>query len=114
MLQLNPPIQRVVLADEDWTGPTGVGVANFIIEGHRDDDILWGIDFDHNGQTWFVPNRYTRAVRNQSYGRNLKPAATPPVVDSIGFKSEEVFHSIQKRKPATVPVCQPSEDSGGV
>jgi hypothetical protein len=71
MLQLNPPLVRVVVGGTAWEGPTGKGVANFVVPGHRDDDIVWIIDLDENGQTWCVPNRYVRAPRNITYGRKL-------------------------------------------
>lgn len=69
MLQLNPPLRRVVVGGAKWKGPTGDGVANFVIEGHNDDDIVWVIDFDNGGQTWCVPTRFVRAPRNITYGR---------------------------------------------
>jgi hypothetical protein len=69
MLQLNPPLVRVVVGGPGWLGPTGKGVANLIEPGHRDDDIVWIIDLDENGQTWCVPNRYVRAPKNITYGR---------------------------------------------
>jgi len=69
MLQLNPPLIRIVVGGKHWAGPTGAGVANFIEPGHRDDDIVWIIDMDETGQTWCVPNRYVRAPANITYGR---------------------------------------------
>ena len=69
MLQLNPPLIRIVVGGKNWAGPTGAGVANFIEPGHRDDDIIWIIDMDETGQTWCVPNRYVRAPANITYGR---------------------------------------------
>src|SRR5271156_1605610 len=69
MLQLNPPLIRIVVGGKNWAGPTGAGVANFIEPGHRDDDIVWIIDMDETGQTWCVPNRFVRAPRNITYGR---------------------------------------------
>lgn len=69
MTQLNPPLSRVVIGGPGWAGPTGRGVANLLIEGHRDDDLIWVIDFDKTGQTWCVPNRYVRAPSNITYGR---------------------------------------------
>jgi hypothetical protein len=71
MLQLNPPLVRVVVGGPGWEGPTGKGVANLVEPGHRDDDIVWIIDMDENGQTWCVPNRYVRAPRNITYGRKI-------------------------------------------
>jgi hypothetical protein len=73
MLQLNPPLSRVVVGGSGWEGPTGKGVANLVVPGHRDDDIIWIIDLDENGQTWCVPNRYVRAPRNITYGRTIEP-----------------------------------------
>ena len=69
MLQLNPPLIRIVVGGKNWAGPTGAGVANFIEPGHRYDDIIWIIDMDETGQTWCVPNRYVRAPANITYGR---------------------------------------------
>jgi len=69
MLQLNPPLVRVVVGGPGWIGPTGKGVANLIEPGHRDDDLVWIIDMDENGEIWCVPNRYVRAPRNITYGR---------------------------------------------
>jgi hypothetical protein len=73
MLQLNPPLVRVIVGGPGWAGPTGKGVANLVEPGHRDDDIVWIIDLDENGQTWCVPNRYVRAPRNITYGRKSEP-----------------------------------------
>lgn len=69
MVQLNPPLVRVVVGGAGWDGPTGKGVANLIEPGHRDDDLVWIIDLDENGQTWCVPNRFVRAPRNITFGR---------------------------------------------
>src|SRR5580704_4350679 len=71
MLQLNPPLIRVIVGGPGWAGPTGKGVANFIEPGHRDDDIVWIVDLDENGQTWCVPNRFVRAPANITYGRKM-------------------------------------------
>ncbi|HET6246384.1 MAG TPA: hypothetical protein VFE47_01700 [Tepidisphaeraceae bacterium] len=78
MLQLNPPLMRVVVGGPGWEGPTGKGVANFLEPGHRDDDIVWIIDMDANGQTWCVPNRYVRAPANITYGRRAETHAPAP------------------------------------
>jgi hypothetical protein len=69
MLQLNPPLIRVIVGGPNWNGPVGKGVANLIEPGHRDDDIVWIIDLDESGQTWCVPNRYVRAPTNITWGR---------------------------------------------
>ena len=75
MLQLNPPLVRVVVGGPGWIGPMGKGVANLIEPGHRDDDLVWIIDMDENGETWCVPNRYVRAPRNITYGRAVNKEA---------------------------------------
>ena len=69
MLQLNPPLVRVIVGGPGWAGPTGKGIANFIEPGHLDDDLIWIIDLDENGQTWCVPNRFVRAPANITAGR---------------------------------------------
>jgi hypothetical protein len=76
MIQLDPPLVRVIVGGNGWEGPTGKGVANLLEPGHRDDDIVWIIDLDENGETWCVPNRYVRAPRNITYGR--KNAGSTP------------------------------------
>jgi hypothetical protein len=73
MLQLSPPLVRVVVGGVGWEGPTGKGIANLVEPGHLDDDIIWIIDFDENGQTWCVPNRYVRAPTNITAGRKSDP-----------------------------------------
>ena len=79
MLQLNPPLVRIVVGGDGWEGPTGKGVANLIEPGHRDDDLIWIIDMDQNGQTWCVPNRFVRAPRNITYGRKIDAIAAVAV-----------------------------------
>jgi hypothetical protein len=69
MLQLNPPLIRIIVGGPGWSGPTGKGVANLLEPGHRDEDIVWIIDLDENGQTWCVPNRFVRAPSNITWGR---------------------------------------------
>lgn len=76
MIQLTPPLRRVVVGGPGWTGPTGPGVANLIEPGHMDDDIVWIIDLDATGQTWCVPNRFVRAPRNITYGRSTDATFT--------------------------------------
>ena len=77
MIQLSPPLARVVVGGPGWAGPTGPGVANLLDPGHRDDDLVWIIDLDATGQTWCVPNRYVRAPRNITYGRTTDPVHSP-------------------------------------
>src|SRR5271170_132553 len=90
MLQLNPPLIRIVVGGKNWAGPTGAGVANFIEPGHRDDDIIWIIDMDETGQTWCVPNRYVRAPVNITYGRK----------SDIGIKFENATDRRTTEQPA--------------
>lgn len=93
MLQLTPPLPRVVVGGPGWNGPTGAGVANLILEGHRDEDLVWVIDLDTGGQTWCVPNRFVRAPKNTTYGR---------------------VHAVQVRGTTKVHAPEPSEDRSGV
>src|SRR5687767_10388678 len=81
MIQLNPPLSRVIVGGPGWVGPTGKGVANLLEEGHRDDDLIWIIDLDATGETWCVPNRYVRAPRNITYGRLPPVTGAAPAVD---------------------------------
>lgn len=69
MLQLNPPLPRVIVGGKGWAGPVGKGIANFIEPGHLDEDVIWMIDLNDGGQTWCVPNRYVRAPVNMTQGR---------------------------------------------
>lgn len=82
MLQLNPPLIRIIVGGPGWDGPTGKGVANLIEPGHLDDDIIWIIDLDDGGQTWCVPNRYVRAPANITQGRTAAPSAAPTHANS--------------------------------
>lgn len=75
MFQLDPPLVRVIVGGPGWSGPIGKGLANLIEPGHRDDDIVWIIDLDENGQTWCVPNRFVRAPQNITYGRGIDQKA---------------------------------------
>ncbi len=93
MLQLDPPLARVVVGGPGWAGPTGKGVANLIMPGHRDDDIVWIIDFDEHGQTWCVPNRFVRAPVNITYGRkgeaSCRPSASDPADDPLSLRARQ-------------------------
>jgi hypothetical protein len=91
MLQLNPPLVRIIVGGPGWAGPTGKGVANLVEPGHRDDDIIWIIDMDENGQTWCVPNRFVRAPRNITYGRTIDPIQRPANfhMNGSGARSED-------------------------
>ena len=75
MLQLNPPLARVVVGGEGWEGPTGKGVTDLIIEGHRDDDMIWIIDMDPEWAdvgTAYRIKLCTGNARNITYGRKLE------------------------------------------
>ena len=87
MLQLNPPLVRVIVGGAGWQGPTGKGVANLIEPGHRDDDMVWIIDLDENGQTWCVPNRFVRAPINITYGRK---GDNPRLCGENGVRRDEL------------------------
>jgi hypothetical protein len=81
MLQLNPPLVRIIVGGPGWSGPTGKGVANFLEPGHRDDDMIWIIDLDENGQIWCVPNKFVRAPANITFGRKADLRRSPPGQD---------------------------------
>ena len=68
ILQLSPPLPREVVAASGWTGPTGKGVANFLIDEGRDSDLLWVIDMESTGEVWCVPNFAVRAVKDVTHG----------------------------------------------
>ena len=94
MLQLTPPLARVVVGGKGWDGPTGNGVANLIDPGHRDDDIVWIIDLDATGQTWCVPNRYVRAPRNITYSRKCDPVYQSPEASVPGVRGSGVLGNV--------------------
>jgi hypothetical protein len=98
MLQLNPPLVRVVVGGPGWEGPTGKGVANLLEPGHRDDDIIWIIDMDANGQTWCVPNRYVRAPANITYGRKSQRNGT---LVETGANGDTARRSGESMHPST-------------
>ncbi len=88
MLQLNPPLVRIIVGGPNWSGPTGKGVANFLEPGHRDDDMIWIIDLDDNGQTWCVPNKFVRAPANITFG----PSQTQDARLPIQIKNKTIPH----------------------
>jgi hypothetical protein len=116
MLQLNPPLARVIVDGPGWTGPTGKGVANFIDPGHRDDDIIWIIDLDENGQTWCVPNRFVRAPRNITYGRNADPATyhKQPVNGDGAVHGQEASRNGHGLNGANQQSNRPGQDSSRI
>src|ERR1700683_195968 len=95
MLQLNPPLVRVIVGGAGWIGPVGKGVANLVEPGHRDDDIVWIIDLDENGQTWCVPNRYVRAPKNITYGRSAETTSSKPAVNGNGENNGHARNGIR-------------------
>jgi len=68
VLQLNPPIPLTIVDNPDGI-PTGNGIAYFVEEGGIDDDLIWVIALNDNGQCWSVRNRYVRFIWNKTYGR---------------------------------------------
>jgi hypothetical protein len=64
MLQLNPTIPVIVTSKDNAKGR-----ALFIIDYSAEDDVLWGVAMDENGEIWFVPNYEIRMQKNWSLGR---------------------------------------------
>ena len=69
MLQLNPPLPRVVVAHPDWKGPVGKCFAEFLIDDGLDYDLVWVVTMNDTGECWCVPNRNIRSLPNITYGR---------------------------------------------
>jgi hypothetical protein len=70
MIQLVPPLPREVISGKGWEGPIGEGVCNVLIDYGLDHDLIWVVEMDLTGEIWCVPNRFVRAVRNVTAGRN--------------------------------------------
>lgn len=68
IFQLVPPLSREVVSAPGWTGPTGKGVCNLVIDEGRNEDLLWVIEFDADGAIWCVPNQAVRAVKDVTHG----------------------------------------------
>lgn len=50
----------------------GSGEALFLLDYGKEDDVLWGVALDNNGEVWWVPNHQIRLLKNYSIGRNLE------------------------------------------
>jgi len=64
ILQLNPSIPVEVVG-------RGYGEAVILIDYSKEDDLLWVVALDSNGEIWSVPNKDIRFIKNYSIGRNF-------------------------------------------
>lgn len=65
MIQLNPSIP-VYVKDK------GNGEAVILIDYSKEDDLMWVVALDSNGEVWTVPNKDVRFIKNYSIGRNYE------------------------------------------
>lgn len=63
ILQLNPSIPLDT--------SKGRGEAHFILDYGKEDDIIWGVFLDSNGECWWVPNNEVKAIPNYSIKRRF-------------------------------------------
>lgn len=65
ILQLNPSIPVEVLGK-------GYGEAFMVIDYSKEDDLMFVVALDSNGEVWTVPNKDIRFIKNYSIGRKLE------------------------------------------
>ncbi len=68
ILQLSPSIPVSVTGTDLF--PNGSGECVGWIDYSKEDDLIWIVFMDSTGESWLVPNKYIRAIRNISIGRN--------------------------------------------
>lgn len=79
MLQLNPPIPV--------TTPKGPALAHFIIDDGPETDLQWVCFQTNTGECWTWRNRFIRAEKNLSLGREyISPFYDP---DDVAFPKQE-------------------------
>lgn len=78
MLQLNPSIPVVT--------PDGKGEAMGWIDYGKDDDLLWIVFLQKNGECWIYPNPQIRACPNITAGR-LAGVSSEKLRKSIGVST---------------------------
>lgn len=66
IIQLNPSIPVNVLEK-------GYGETIGWIDYGKEDDLIWIVALDSNGEVWCVPNKDIRFIKNYSIGRTFKP-----------------------------------------
>ena len=49
----------------------GTGEAFMVLDYGKEDDLIFVIALDKNGEIWAAPNRECRFIKNWSIGRNL-------------------------------------------
>lgn len=94
MLQLNPSIPVVT--------PDGKGEAMGWIDYGKDDDLLWIVFLQKNGECWIYPNPQIRACPNVTAGR------------LPGISSEQLSRSINVPQPDPVRRLRKSSSSPGL
>lgn len=62
MIQLNPSIPVQIL-------DKGVGECFMIIDYSKEDDLIFVVALDENGEVWAAPNHQVRFIKNWSIGR---------------------------------------------
>ncbi len=78
LIQLNPPIPLET--------PKGKGQAHCLIDYSIEQDLMWVVFLDSNGECWTFRNSDIRAQRNLTIGRGKftapgLPIAVPPPVE---------------------------------
>jgi hypothetical protein len=90
ILQLNPPIP-VVTAD-------GKGEAIGWIDYGKDDDLLWIVFLQKNGECWIYPNPQIRACPNVTLGR-MPQVSTAALSKSIrSYSATQKESALKKRE----------------
>jgi hypothetical protein len=81
ILQLNPPLPV--------TTPKGPALAHAIIDDGLEHDLKWVCFLDMSGECWTFRNRFIRADRNVTQGRDyISPFYNP---DDVAFKNKELI-----------------------
>lgn len=77
--QLKPPIPVIT--------PKGAALAHFLIDDGPESDLKWVCFIDSNGECWTYRNRWIRADKNITQGREyISPFYNP---DDVAFKKED-------------------------
>jgi len=63
LLQLNPSIPVAT--------PKGTGEAVVLIDYSKEDDLMWVVLLDSDGQCWTFPNKEIRGIENFTIGRRI-------------------------------------------
>lgn len=69
ILQLDPPIPLDT--------PRGPGIAHLVIDYGLEQNLMWTVFLDANGECWTFSNPEIRAQKNITIGRNLDDRQLP-------------------------------------